>query len=57
VPAKRKQILDAFQQRAYEVVPYIVLGQYSAAAAARKEVKGIAKVMWSGIPNVWVLDK
>jgi peptide/nickel transport system substrate-binding protein len=56
-PAKRKQILDEFQQRAYEVVPYIVLGQYTAAAAARKEVKGIDKAMWSGIPNLWVLDK
>jgi peptide/nickel transport system substrate-binding protein len=57
VPAKRKQILDQFQQRAYEVVPYIVLGQYTAAAAARKEVKGIDKAMWAGIPNLWVLDK
>jgi peptide/nickel transport system substrate-binding protein len=56
VPARRKQALDAFQARAYEVVPYINLGQYTPAAAARKELKGAEK-LWSGIPNVWVLDK
>jgi peptide/nickel transport system substrate-binding protein len=56
VPARRKQALDAFQARAYEAVPYINLGQYTAAAAARKELKGAEK-MWSGIPNIWVLDK
>jgi len=56
VPARRKQALDAFQARAYETVPYINLGQYTAAAAARRELKGADK-LWSGIPNVWVLDK
>jgi peptide/nickel transport system substrate-binding protein len=56
VPAKRKQLLDAFQARAYEAVPYVNLGQYTPAAAARKELKGAEK-LWSGIPNVWVLDK
>jgi peptide/nickel transport system substrate-binding protein len=56
VPAKRKLALDAFQARAYETVPYINLGQYTAAAAARKELKGAEK-LWSGIPNIWVLDK
>ena len=56
VPAKRRQALDAFQARAYEAVPYVVLGQYTPAAAARKELKGAEK-MWSGIPNVWVLDR
>ncbi|NML46142.1 ABC transporter substrate-binding protein [Ramlibacter sp. G-1-2-2] len=56
VPARRKQLLDAFQVRAYEAVPYINLGQYTPAAAARKELKGADK-LWSGIPNLWVLDK
>ena len=56
VPAKRKAALDAFQMRAYEVVPYINLGQYTAAGAVRKELKGADK-LWSGIPNLWVLDK
>jgi peptide/nickel transport system substrate-binding protein len=56
VPAKRRQLLEAFQRRAYEAVPYINLGQFSPAAAARKELKGVDK-MWGGLPNVWVLDK
>ena len=55
-PATRKQALDAFQARAYEVVPYISSGQYSAASAARASLKGIEN-MWAGMPNVWVLDK
>jgi peptide/nickel transport system substrate-binding protein len=56
VPMKRKHLLDAFQVRAYESVPYINLGQYTPAAAARKELKGVDK-LWSGIPNLWVLGK
>jgi len=56
VPVKRRQLLEAFQRRAYEAVPYINLGQFSPAAAARKELKGVDK-MWGGMPNVWVLDK
>jgi peptide/nickel transport system substrate-binding protein len=55
VPAKRKQALDAFQVRAFATVPYINLGQFTQAAAARKELKGTDK--WSGIPTLWVLDK
>ena len=55
-PAARKLALDAFQSRAYEAVPYINAGQYSAASAARSSLKGIEK-MWAGMPNVWVLDK
>ncbi|MFI5444427.1 ABC transporter substrate-binding protein [Polaromonas sp. UC242_47] len=55
VPAKRRQLLETFQRRAYEVVPYINLGQYSPAVAARKEIKGAEK-MW-GVPNVWIMDK
>jgi peptide/nickel transport system substrate-binding protein len=56
VPARRKELLDAFQARAYEAVPYINLGQYSPAFAARASLKGIDK-MWSGMPTVWMLDK
>lgn len=56
VPAKRRELLEAFHRRAYEVVPYINLGQFSPAAAARKELKGADK-MWGGMPNVWVMDK
>lgn len=56
VPAKRKELLDAFQKRAYEAIPYVNAGQYSAAFAARSNIKNIDK-LWSGMPAVWVLDK
>jgi len=56
VPARRKEILDTFQTRAYEAVPYINAGQYSAAYAARASLKGTDK-LWAGMPTVWVLDK
>ena len=56
VPAKRKVLLDAFQTRAYEAVPYINVGQYSQAAAIRKEIKGSDK-LWGGLPLIWMLDK
>ena len=55
-PAKRQQALDAVQRRAYEVLPYIAYGQYSAVLAARKEVCN-TQALWRGIPSVWVLDK
>ena len=56
VPAKRREVLDAFQRRAFEVVPYINLGQYYPASAYRKELKGAERI-WGGLPNLWVLDK
>ena len=56
VPAKRKERLDAFQTRAYQAIPYVNAGQYSAAIAARTSLKGLDK-MWAGMPTVWVLDK
>jgi peptide/nickel transport system substrate-binding protein len=55
-PSKRKALLDAFQARAYEVVPYVNVGQYSAAFAARAELKGVDK-LWAGLPIAWVLDR
>jgi peptide/nickel transport system substrate-binding protein len=56
VPAKRKAALDAFHARAFQAVPYVNLGQYSAATGARANLKGLDK-MWAGMPTVWVLDK
>ena len=56
VPAKRKQLLDAFQARAYEAIPYVNAGQYSAAYAARASLKGLDK-LWAGMPIFWALDK
>ncbi len=55
-PAKKKAALDAFQARAWEVLPYINVGQYTAAIGARKELKNIDKLS-SGLPTLWVLDK
>lgn len=55
VPAKRKELLDKIQTRAYEVAPYVPFGQYNPAYAVRKSIKGADKI-WS-IPTLWVLDK
>ena len=55
-PAKRKELLDKFHARAFEAVPYVSAGQYSAVMAVRKEIKGADK-MWKGLPLVWNLDK
>lgn len=55
-PAKRKEALDSFHARAWEVLPYISVGQYSPALAARKELKGVEKLA-GGLPLVWMLDK
>ena len=55
VPAKRKELLDRFQERAFEAVPYAYFGQYSPAFAARKSLKHLDQ-LW-GIPTLWVLDK
>ena len=56
VPAKRKQLLDAFQARAYEAVPYVNAGQFTYAYGARANLKGLDK-LWSGMPIFWALDK
>ncbi|SEB04066.1 ABC transporter substrate-binding protein [Variovorax sp. YR216] len=54
--SQRKPRLDAFQTRAFEAVPYINAGQYSAVYAARADLKGLDK-LWGGMPLVWALDK
>ncbi|MEP7302675.1 MAG: ABC transporter substrate-binding protein [Caldimonas sp.] len=54
-PARRKELLDSFQKRAFEAVPYAYFGQYSPAFAARRSLKNVDQ-LW-GIPNLWALDK
>ena len=54
-PARRKELLDSFQVRAFEAVPYAYFGQYSPAYAARKSLKNLDQY-WS-IPTLWALDK
>ncbi len=56
VPAKRRTLLEAFHTRAYETLRYVNVGQYSAAYAARSNIKGLDK-MWAGLPVYWALDK
>lgn len=55
-PAKRKQLLDQFHARAFDVLPYVPVGQYSPAMALRKDLKGAEK-LWGGLPLVWNLDR
>ena len=55
VPARRKELLDRFQERAFQAVPYAYFGQFSPAYAARKSVKHLDQY-WN-IPTIWVLDK
>jgi peptide/nickel transport system substrate-binding protein len=56
VPAKRRALLEAFHTRAYETLRYVNVGQYSAAYAARANIKGLDK-LWAGLPVYWALDK
>lgn len=55
-PAARKQALDAFHAQAWEALPYINVGQFTPAIAARKELKGVEKLS-GGLPLFWLLDK
>ncbi|CAO3426239.1 ABC transporter substrate-binding protein [Azospirillum endophyticum] len=55
-PEERRTRLDGFQERAYQVVPYVPLGQFSAAFAIRKDVKH-ADRLWGDVPQLWMLDK
>lgn len=55
-PAKRKEALDKFQRRAFEVVPYVPLGQYSGVFAVRKTVKNHDALRYD-VPTLWRLSK
>ncbi|AZY51884.1 ABC transporter substrate-binding protein [Bordetella avium] len=54
-PADRKAALDKFQERAYEVFPYVPAGQFSRVFVVTDTLKN-ADGIWS-VPNMWVLDK
>jgi peptide/nickel transport system substrate-binding protein len=53
-PAKRRQLLDAVQSRAYEVLPYINGGQFRTLTAFRSNVTGIQATT---IPVFWGVEK
>lgn len=52
--AKRKQIAVDLQRRAYEVVPYISIGQFRQPVAYRSTLKG---VMQTGATVFWNIEK
>ncbi len=55
-PEERKARLDAFQARAFEVVPYAPVGQFWAAYAVRADV-GHTERLWGDVPLLWTLEK
>ena len=53
-PAKRRQILDQVQARAFQVLPYVNAGQYRTLAAYRANVEGLRPTI---IPVFWGVTK
>lgn len=53
-PAKQKEIADAIQKRAYELVMYIPTGQYYQPSAYRTNLAGFLK---APVPLFWNVDK
>lgn len=53
-PAKRRQMIDDIQRRAFVSVPYVNLGQYVQPVAFRANVKG---VLAAGVPVYWNIEK
>ena len=49
--AQREELVKRYQNRFYETVPYIILGQYMAPIAYRKNVSGVLEtprlVLWN----------
>ena len=55
-PGKRRDVRDAFQRRAYEVAPYMPLGQFYGATAVRKNIKHL-ELQTGDVPMAWTFDK
>jgi peptide/nickel transport system substrate-binding protein len=53
-PAEQKRLDAAIQQRAFETVPFIPLGQYLPPAAYRKSLAGMLK---GATPVFWNVAK
>jgi peptide/nickel transport system substrate-binding protein len=53
-PAQRHAMLDQIQERAYQSVPYIPLGQYVQPIAFRSNITG---VLAAGVPVYWNIEK
>ncbi|TCZ55394.1 ABC transporter substrate-binding protein [Roseicella aquatilis] len=52
--AKRRQILDAVQARAYQVLPYINAGQFRTLSAHRTNIEGLRPTT---VPVFWGVEK
>jgi len=52
--AKRKAMIAPMQERAYESVPYVTLGQFTQPVAFRKNITG---VLVAGMPVYWNIEK
>jgi len=53
-PAKQKEMIEKINARAFEVVPYLILGQYRQPVAVRANVEGVLK---SGEMVFWNIEK
>ncbi|GIX47227.1 MAG: ABC transporter substrate-binding protein [Candidatus Tectimicrobiota bacterium] len=53
-PAEQKRLAEEIQRVAYDVVPYIITGQYFGIRAYRKNVKG---VLQAPVPFLWNVSK
>ena len=53
-PEEQKALVDQLQKRAYEVVPYIITGQFQIPSAYRKTVKG---VITAPVAFLWNVEK
>ena len=52
--AKRKDVIDRYQARFYDTVPYVPLGQFVGPVAYRKELKGVVQDI---MLNFWNIEK
>ncbi len=52
--ARRRAMIPAIQERAYESVPYVTMGQFTQPVAFRANVTGVLVV---GMPVYWNMDK
>ncbi len=53
-PEEQKRLAMEVQRRAYEVVPYVITGQYFGIRAYRKNVKGVIQ---APVPFLWNISK
>jgi peptide/nickel transport system substrate-binding protein len=55
--AERRKLVETIQRRAYEVVSYVPLGQFTPVIGLRKALKGTTVMEQTGFPAMWGVDK